>query len=195
MSGNGRADNGRGNNRKRHFRRRSSDREEGIDSSRRNGNTNGNNSYRTQQKPNDRKSRPRGPEDSQNRQNPGRSTDSRSDKALQADRPKWVPPKMSTEPLPSPDCLFCGKPIRDISQAMADKDTGSPVHFDCVVSRIAGLEMLDKDDSVTYIGGGRFGVVTFNGRTDFTIKKIIEWENKDKRADWRSEICDRYTIM
>jgi hypothetical protein len=28
----------------------------------------------------------------------------------------------------------------------------------------------------------------------FTIKKIIEWENKDHRAEWRSVICDHYSV-
>ena len=45
------------------------------------------------------------------------------------DRPKWVPPKISTEPLPVPDCPWCGKPIKDISFAISDKNTDAPVHF------------------------------------------------------------------
>ena len=116
------------------------------------------------------------------------------------DRPKWVPPKVDTEPLPVPDCLWCGKPIKDISLAISDKDTGAPVHFECVAARIAGGEILEKGDVVTYIGGGRFGVVCFGASKDphsanrsFKIKKIIEWEEKDKKADWRSAICDRYS--
>jgi hypothetical protein len=138
------------------------------------------------------------------------------------DRPKWIPPKLNTDPLPVPDCPWCGKPIRDISQAIADKDSGVPVHFDCVAARIAEGEILEKGDAVTYIGGGRFGIVSFgasgvpskdspagggNNRAggqrfgqppqtnrDFKIKKIIEWENKDRRAEWRSEVCDHYSI-
>ena len=134
----------------------------------------------------------------------------RGEKAAFIERPKWIPPKINTEPLPVPDCPFCGKPIRDISAAIADKDTGLPVHFDCVTSRIAGNEKLERGDSVTYIGGGRFGIVNFGnpGRdhqgsvgnsavssgADFRIKKVIEWENKDKRADWRSLISEHYSV-
>jgi len=117
------------------------------------------------------------------------------------DRPKWVPPKINTEPLPVPDCPWCGKPIRDISLAIADKDTGAPVHFECVTTRIAGGEILEKGEVITYIGAGRFGIVYFNGSgnsrpasRDFKIKKIIEWEDKDKKAEWRSLICERYSI-
>jgi len=124
---------------------------------------------------------------------------------------------MNTEPLPVPDCPFCGRPIRDISSAIADKDTGLPVHFDCVISRITGNERLERGDSVTYIGGGRFGIVNFktadettNHRPEgqrntpapftktsgceFKIKKIIEWENREKKAEWRFEICDHYSV-
>jgi hypothetical protein len=76
------------------------------------------------------------------------------------------------------------------------------VHFDCVTARIAGGEVLEKDEVVTYIGGGRFGIVCFDeqdssnktGSGNFKIKKIIEWENKDKRAEWRSVICEHYSV-
>jgi hypothetical protein len=71
-----------------------------------------------------------------------------------------------------------------------------------VAAKIAQEEPLEKGDTVTYIGGGRFGIVHFssgvpgrseNGKT-FEIKKIIEWENKDNRAEWRSTISDHYSV-
>jgi hypothetical protein len=109
---------------------------------------------------------------------------------------------MPAEPLPVPDCPWCGKPIRDFASAIADRDTGLPVHFDCVAAKIAGEERLEKGDAVTYIGGGRFGVVRFGSGGQgkggdgkiFKIKKIIEWENKDNRAEWRSTISDHYSV-
>lgn len=134
------------------------------------------------------------------------------------ERPKWVPPKISADPLPSPNCPYCGKPIRDIAAAMADRDTGKAVHFDCIIARIEQEEHLEKGDSISYIGGGRFGVIHFNNtRGDsreppftapadtrsaggpgdpkkFTIKKVIEWENKDNRAQWRSAVSDRFSV-
>jgi hypothetical protein len=149
----------------------------------------------------------------------------RGDRVSFAERPKWIPPKINTEPLPVSECHWCGKPIRDISSAIADKDTGGPVHFDCVAARISFGEKLEKGDSVAYIGAGRFGIVSFGsagtspryspdgpsqdpGKSEnlsevqdnslatrgFVIKKIIEWENKDKRAEWRSVICDHYSV-
>ena len=178
MSNSGRGGNGRGNRRKRPFRRRGND-----------------SSWQDSQNNSERPG--------SNQKNSNKGVDlSRGKKATYQERPKWIPPKMNTEPLPVPDCPFCGKPIRDISQAISDKDSSAPVHFDCVTARIAGGENLGKDDTVTYIGGGRFGIVSFEsqdsqGKTencDFKIKKIIEWENKDKRAEWRSMVCDHYSV-
>jgi hypothetical protein len=147
----------------------------------------------------------------------------RGDRVSFGERPKWIPPKANSEPLPVAECFWCGKPIRDISSAIADKDTGGPVHFDCVAARITFGEKLEKGDSVVYIGAGRFGIVNFGsssvsprydgssqdsgksenpsevqdnspGNRGFTIKKIIEWENKDKRAEWRWAICEHYSV-
>jgi hypothetical protein len=119
------------------------------------------------------------------------------------ERPRWTPPKVSADPLPVPECPWCGKPIQDISAAITDKHTGQPVHFDCILARIAEEENLERGDEVSYIGGGRFGVVHFSHAPDtqrkgeirkFTIKKIFEWEDKENRAEWRQSISDHYSV-
>ena len=184
MSNSGKAGNGRGNNRKRH-RRRTGEGEWPPNGP----------SFR-----NDRSDR----NDAQGRGAfPKRGGEvNRDERVSFVERPRWVPPKPHIEPLPVSTCPWCGKPIRDLSSAIADKDTGVPVHFDCVTSRIAFGEKLEKGESVVYIGGGRFGIVYFGGppysqnrseHRDFTIKKIIEWENKEKRAEWRSIISDHFS--
>ena len=220
MSGSGRADSGHGNSRRHLFKRRGKDSETSQGSGGRGASSGRNeNPQRGSGGNQERRGQVSDNQGSQNRGGfPGRDRG----KASFVERPRWVPPKMNTDPLPVPDCPWCGKPIRDISSAMADRDTGVPVHFDCVAERIAGGESLDKGDVITYIGGGRFGIVNFGtgpessghrgdgprlaqdperryagsqqGNREFTIKKIIEWENKDKRADWRSVICDHYSI-
>jgi hypothetical protein len=104
---------------------------------------------------------------------------------------------MSTEPIPVPECPYCGKPIRDLAAAFSDKSSGEAVHFDCVISRIVENETLERGDTVTYIGGGRFGIVHFANSQDtrnFTIKKIFEWEDKENRAEWRGSLADHYSI-
>ncbi|MDR0377000.1 MAG: hypothetical protein LBH70_04315 [Spirochaetaceae bacterium] len=112
-------------------------------------------------------------------------------------RPKWIPIKPPADPLPVPECSMCGKPIKDITSAVADRLTGAPAHFDCIVSQISKSETIEKGDTVTYIGGGRFGVVHFTNPHDtrnFKVKKIIEWEDKGNRADWRQTVADHFSL-
>ncbi|MDR2178207.1 MAG: hypothetical protein LBP20_09245 [Treponema sp.] len=127
------------------------------------------------------------------------------------ERPKWTAPHPSTEPIPHPLCPCCGKPIKDMSTAIADKDSGEPSHFECVAARIAGRETLESGDAVVYIGGGRFGIVHFPGMIrdnswsrknsddydtrGFQIKKIVEWENKENRAPWRKNIEEHFSVI
>jgi len=232
MSGGRRAGNGRGNNRRRPFRWRDNENNKTSqkgDSFQKNGlsesgelNNIHNAGERKPQESAAESNQGRGSPiaHNQNRQNRGnqskRTPENPRNSAPFVERQKWIPPVLNTNPLPVPDCAFCGKPIRDISSAIADRNTGSPVHFDCVTERIIGNEILEQGDIVTYIGGGRFGIVNFGpnnsmpadsqaaksgaektekaDNTNFKIKKIIEWENNDKRAEWRSEISDHYSV-
>ena len=113
------------------------------------------------------------------------------------ERPKWIPPQITSLNLPATECPICGKPIRDIISALHDKTSGKAAHFDCIIARISENEFLEKGDFVSYIGGGRFGIVRMNNPADskkFTIKKILEWENKDDRPEWRSAISDHFSV-
>ena len=113
------------------------------------------------------------------------------------ERPKWNPPQIPAATLPVPDCPLCGKPIHDIASAISDKGTGNAVHFDCILAKLTRESALEKGDFVSYIGGGRFGIVHFNNPGEpkkFTIKKILELENKDERPSWRSGITDQYSV-
>jgi hypothetical protein len=123
----------------------------------------------------------------------------RYDKSGAFDRLRWTAPKLNTDPIPVSNCAFCGKPITDLHAALTDRKTGEPVHFDCVISELAEHETLGDGDVISYIGGGRFGVVHFNnsGRGEtgaFTIKRIVEWEDKENRAEWRGVIADHYSV-
>jgi len=184
MSSNGKAGNGRGNNRRRHRKRGA----EGETWQKGNpGQANG--SYY------------RG--DNPNRGGFPKKETTGDERMAFIERPRWVPPKINLEPLPVSICPWCGKPIRDMSSAIEDRDTGVPVHFDCVTARITFGEKLEKGETIAYIGGGRFGIISFGSSGfsqnkteygDFTIKKIIEWESKDRRAEWRSVICDHFSV-
>ena len=113
------------------------------------------------------------------------------------DRPIWTAPKIPSDPIPSHNCEWCGKPIRDISSAFSDKNNGLPVHFDCVLERLNKTEALESHDLICYIGGGRFGIIHYNNppdTIDFRIKKIFEWENKENRCEWRRSVSDHFSV-
>ncbi len=93
-------------------------------------------------------------------------------------------------------CAMCGQVINDMIISMADKNGGGPVHFDCVLEAISKQENLKNGEKIIYIGQGRFGVVYFENPHDmrhFAIRKIIEWEERGKVIDWRTEISDLYS--
>ena len=113
------------------------------------------------------------------------------------ERLTWTAPKQSTKPLPVLNCIRCGLAITDTHAALSERESGGPVHFDCVMMELAEQETLGKGDTLSYLGGGRFGIVCFNDEKkepkNFTIKKIFEWEDKENRAEWRSIIADHYS--
>jgi len=118
-------------------------------------------------------------------------------RVIQPERSQWSAPQQPANPITTPDCPWCGKQINDITTAITDKDSGHPVHFDCVLARITEMENLETNDTVCYIGGGRFGVVHYNNPPDtrnFTIKKIYEWEAKDSNNEWRKPISEYFSI-
>ena len=93
-------------------------------------------------------------------------------------------------------CPVCGEIITEISSALTDKKTGKPIHFDCALHQVEAGEQLSEKEKVAYIGQGRFGVLYFENPRDqrkFTIKKIIEWEDREKTNEWRDEISGLYS--
>jgi hypothetical protein len=159
------------------------------------GNEKGGNNRRNFQHREKDKNKERWGKDSRKKGNDGpRSAKAR---APMANRPKWVPPAMPSEPIPVPECPCCGKPIRDITAALTDRNSGEAIHFDCALVQLTENETLERGDVVTYIGAGRFGVVHFvspNNPRGFAIKRIFEWENKENRAEWRKSLADYYSI-
>ena len=98
--------------------------------------------------------------------------------------------------LDTPTCPHCKQPIHDLPSALADKATGEPMHFDCVLEIINKQEKLGTNEKITYIGQGRFAVAYFENPHDlrhFTIRRIIEWEERDKQFEWRNNIANLYS--
>lgn len=93
-------------------------------------------------------------------------------------------------------CPKCGKKIEDVAGAIHDKTAGAPVHFDCVMAELNQTEKLEQNEKICYIGQGRFGILYFENPRDqrkFTIKKIIEVEDRDSKPEWRDEYAGLYS--
>ncbi len=93
-------------------------------------------------------------------------------------------------------CPKCGKLITDIASAMTDKASGKPVHFECVMEQVSSGETVGQNEKIAYIGQGRFAVLSYENIRDqrhFHIKKIIEWEGRESKPEWRDEISGLYS--
>lgn len=93
-------------------------------------------------------------------------------------------------------CPLCNKPVSEISSAIQDKTSGNPVHFECVMEKLTQSEPVGQNEKICYIGQGRFGILYFENPRDqrhFTIKKIIEWESRETKSDWREEVSSLFS--
>lgn len=90
-------------------------------------------------------------------------------------------------------CTKCGEIIKDLNSAIADKESGMPMHFDCVLEFLKKAEELKAGEEIIYIGNGNFAVAYFENpkiRKKFKIIKLIEWEDKNKLYQWKQDISD-----
>ena len=95
-------------------------------------------------------------------------------------------------------CPICGQPIspEDFGSAMTDRKTGLPAHFDCVLKQVSESEKTEQNERISYIGQGRFAVIRFENPHDlkhFTIRRTIEWEDRDNRSEWRTEVSGLFS--
>ena len=93
-------------------------------------------------------------------------------------------------------CPLCHQNITDMPTAIVDKASGLPAHFECVLKKVEESEKVGENEKIAYIGQGRFGLLYFENPRDqrkFTIKKIIDYEDKEKDIEWRSEISELYS--
>ncbi|MEW6549686.1 MAG: hypothetical protein AB1407_09515 [Spirochaetota bacterium] len=96
---------------------------------------------------------------------------------------------------PAVDCAICSQPIFDLTGALADKDTGQPVHFDCALERVAKAEDLAPKEKIVYLGAGCFAVVEHKNGNDgaFVVKRRIRWEKEGEKQAWRKDISSYIT--
>ncbi|WP_407400661.1 hypothetical protein [Treponema sp.] len=95
-----------------------------------------------------------------------------------------------------PVCPVCGEVIKELSSAINDSKSGSPLHFDCAIAQIQKDTKLENGEKIAYIGQGRFGVIYYANVHDtkhFQIRKIIDWEEKDKKPEWRDQMSELFS--
>ena len=93
-------------------------------------------------------------------------------------------------------CPICGNDIEDMASAVIDKASGDPAHFDCILDQLNKTETLGKNEKIAYIGQGRFALLRYEDPSDvksFKIIKTIEWEGRDAKLPWRSELSGLYS--
>lgn len=93
-------------------------------------------------------------------------------------------------------CPKCQKLIVDMASAMTDKNSGELMHFDCALETVQSNEKLGPGEKVIYIGQGRFGVLYFENIHDmkhFQIRRIIETEDRENRAEYRNQMADLFS--
>ncbi len=91
-------------------------------------------------------------------------------------------------------CPLCGKAVKSMLTAIAVNDDMDPAHFDCVLKQLSEREDLRKGEKISYLGNGTFAVIKMRqgGKGQpFTILRKIQFEEKDKKAEWRKKISRR----
>ncbi len=82
-------------------------------------------------------------------------------------------------------CAVCGKPIFDLMGAIASREDGEPIHFDCALEILSKEERLAPDERLVYIGSGLFGVCVRTAGGKLEIRRKIRWESAGTIQPWR----------
>lgn len=100
-------------------------------------------------------------------------------------QPQVQKPRIEHPKRESKVCKVCGKPIFDLAGALAAREDGEPIHFDCAIEILAKEEKLAEDEKLIYIGSGQFGVVFNAPGGKFEIRRKIKWETAGSSLPWR----------
>jgi len=127
----------------------------------------------------------------------GRRRKSRSEKNTAGANGSLEPNAGALPSTPAAECPICQKPIYDLSSALADKENGAPVHFDCALRHVSEQETLAPGEKLVYIGSGAFAVVEYVDRSEtaFTIKRRLLFEEEGKKQDWRKALSSRVSNL
>ena len=94
------------------------------------------------------------------------------------------------------NCESIKIPIKNFTTLNISKVDNEYYDFECVIEKVRQDNPTGENEKVAYIGQGRFAVLFFENPRDqrhFTIKKIIEWEDKEHKTEWRDELSGLYS--
>jgi hypothetical protein len=114
------------------------------------------------------------------RRKSARSAPPRGAKAPSPQRPQVERPPQELK-----ICAVCGKPIFDLTGAVASREDGEPIHFDCAVEILWKEEKLAPDERLVYIGSGYFGICAQTTGGKLEIRRKIRWESTGTIQPWR----------
>lgn len=93
-------------------------------------------------------------------------------------------------------CAICNNQLFDLSNALANRTDGKPVHFDCALEKLKATESIGPTERLSYIGKGTFAIIEYKDKnmTSFVIKRKIQWEKEGEEFSWRKDILRNYDI-
>jgi hypothetical protein len=87
-----------------------------------------------------------------------------------------------------PECPICNKSVKFLLTAISVGEDHKPAHFDCVLKKVSENEELGPKEKIIYIGNGNFAIVNGKSGKDLSIKKTINYEQKENTVEWRRKI-------
>ncbi len=106
-------------------------------------------------------------------------------------KPGRKPEKSQMRPEDYPNCPVCGMSVKNLNIAIEEKKSHEPAHFECIMRELATEVQLTPQERLHYLGSGCFGIVQFEegkGLSSFSIKRKIQYEDANNKADWRKKI-------
>jgi len=86
-----------------------------------------------------------------------------------------------------PECPICNKSVKFLLTAISVGEDKKPAHFDCVLKKISENEELEPKEKIIYIGNGNFAIINNKSGKDLSIRKTIQFEEKENSSDGSSE--------
>ena len=87
-----------------------------------------------------------------------------------------------------PECPICNQSVKFLLTAISFGEENKPAHFDCVLKMLAEKESLGPREKISYIGNGNFAVVSGKSGKVLNIRKIIEFEGRESKGEWRKRL-------